>query len=102
MYLHMEGVVYLHMSDEKPYSDRYLDEFRRLNEAQDKAASTFAAHTLYLREEQAGRLIPGTRPEVRRRLADEAATEWLRLAEEIRALNHAEYLKKEAAERAAG
>lgn len=70
----------------------YMVEFTRLHEAQERAASTFAAHTLYLREEQAGRMIPGARPEVRRKLADAAAAEWLRLAAEIRDLqryNHA-------------
>lgn len=89
------------MSEEKPYGDTYMTEWRRLLEAQDKAAGTFTAHTLYLREEQAGRMIPGTRPEVSKRLADEAADEWVRLANEIQALNRAEYLKKEAAEKKA-
>lgn len=41
------------------------------------------------------------RPEVRQRLADEAAAEWLRLGNEITALNRAESLKREAAEKAA-
>ena len=82
------------MSSGKPYNDAYMAEFRRLCDEQAKAAGHFAAHVLYLREEKAGRRIPGTRPEVRERLAEQAAQEWLRLAGEIEALNAAEYRKK--------
>jgi hypothetical protein len=83
--------------DEKPYGDTYMTEFLRLHEAQKEAATDFAAQTLYLREEQAGRRYSSTPPEVRQRIADEAAETWLRIASEIEALNRAEYRKKQAA-----
>lgn len=89
------------MNSEKPYGDTYRNEFMRLCEAQEKAAGDFAAQTLYLREERAGRRVTSTPPETRQRLADAAAAEWLRIAGEIEELNRAEYRKKEAAERAA-
>lgn len=73
----------------RPELAAYCDELHRLTEAQKEAAQTFAAHTLYLREELAGRRIAGARRVTRERLAEEAAEEWLRLSGEIDLLNAA-------------
>lgn len=93
VYLHSHALVYLHMTTEKPYGDTYTNDILRLTSAQETAAGQFAAQTLYLREETAGRRISSTPPELRNRLAEEAAQEWIRLAGEIEALNAAEYRK---------
>lgn len=79
------------MSDEKPYDDAYYAELARLHEAQNRAAQEYTSQMLYMRE---GLYMRDDG--VRKRRADVAADEWLKLDAEINALNSAEYAKKSA------
>ncbi|MCG7607107.1 hypothetical protein [Mycobacterium sp. CnD-18-1] len=59
-----------------------MNELARLHEAQNRAAQEYTSQTLYLQRKMYMR-----DDSLRQRLADEAAAEWLRLDEEINALN---------------
>lgn len=95
VYLHKEGVVYLHMSDEQPDGDTYLAKRNRLLDTRTQAAESYAAQMLYLR--LGGSYDRDTPRRRREQVAEEAAQVWMRLTAEIEALQAAEYRKKQAA-----